>query len=196
MSAHSTEHFLRIRRIAATVAASATVLASLAAPLAASADIAGPVQLLTAPEGIAAPIPTTHPAAPEPRKTLPKQLNPNEKNRWVLVDLSAQTITFFENGEAIRKSLVSTGLPGTPTNQGTFKVWRRVYNERMVGDGYDLSGVLFTQYFNNDMEALHLKWWNNVYGAPSSHGCVNMPYELAKYAWDFGFIGMVVKVVP
>ncbi|MFO0702821.1 MAG: L,D-transpeptidase family protein [Candidatus Andersenbacteria bacterium] len=132
----------------------------------------------------------------EPRKQLKKQANPNPLDRWVLVDLSQQRIYFYQSGEVVRTNLVTTGMPGHPTNIGTWHVFSRIYNEHMSGPGYDLSNVLFTQYFDGEGEALHYAWWRKVFGVTGSHGCVNMDYSTAKFAWDFGFIGMTVRVVP
>lgn len=149
---------------------------------------------LVLPAQIAAPAEQPTPPA-VPRKSLPKQINPNPLNRWVIVKISEQRVYFYQDGKVVRTNLVSTGLPGHDTNLGTWKVWRRVANERMVGDGYDLSGVLYTQYFDPEMEALHYAWWHNNWGHKMSHGCVNMDLATSKFAWNFGFIGMTVKVV-
>lgn len=192
----ATAYHFRIRRAAFAVAASATVVASLAVPLAAGADLSGPTQLLSVPEGIAAPIDPKPDAAPAPRQALPKQTTPNSKNRMITVDLSDQKAYFYQDGVVVYTALVSTGLSGTPTNIGTHRIWRRVANETMSGPGYSLDRVYNTQYFDSEGEALHYAWWHKNFGRPMSHGCVNMNLADSKFAWDFGFIGMVVKVVP
>lgn len=108
---------------------------------------------------------------------------PAPKQKWVVVDISEQRIYFYEDGRVVRSNLVSTGLPGTPTNIGTHYVWSRVYNETMSGPGYYLENVYFTQYFNSEGEALHYAWWHNNFGRPMSHGCVNMNWDTSKFAW-------------
>jgi lipoprotein-anchoring transpeptidase ErfK/SrfK len=57
------------------------------------------------------------------------------------------------------------------------------------GDGvssyYDLPGVPWTTYINNNGVSFHGTYWHNDYGAPHSHGCINLPIEQAKwlYRW-------------
>ncbi|MFL7793319.1 MAG: SH3 domain-containing protein, partial [Anaerolineae bacterium] len=61
---------------------------------------------------VAAP-PTPVPASPT---VIPLPAEPREidEARWIDVDLSEQTLTAYENGVAVRTTLVSTGLPKTP----------------------------------------------------------------------------------
>ena len=125
---------------------------------------------------------TTDPATSgTPRTQIPPK--PPPKQKWVVVDISEQRIYFYEDGKIVRSNLVSTGMPGTPTNLGTQYVWLRVYNETMSGPGYYLENVYFTQYFNSEGEALHYAWWHNNFGRPMSHGCVNMDWSTSKFAW-------------
>jgi len=66
----------------------------------------------------------------------------------------------------------------------------------MRGDGYDVSGVLFTQYFTPDAEAIHLNYWltDEERGIPRSHGCIGLAYADAEFAWRFLDVGAMVSV--
>ena len=152
---------------------------------------------LAAPTGLEAPVATPVDPAPEIRKKIPTQLETLKATRWAKVVLHEQRTYFYENGRIIKSVRISSGLPGTPTNVGEHKIFRRVYNERMAGccPEYDLSNVLYTQYFDLEYEAFHYAYWHNNFGAPQSHGCVNMTLSDSKWLWDWAYIGMRVSVV-
>ena len=40
---------------------------------------------------------------------------------------------------------------------------------------YDLPGVPWTSYIDNNGISFHGTYWHNDYGKPHSHGCVNLP---------------------
>ncbi len=115
------------------------------------------------------------------RTTIPPK--PPPKQKWVVVDISEQRIYFYEDGRVVRTNLVSTGQASTPTNIGTHYVWSRIYNETMSGVDFYLENVYFTQYFDSEGEALHYAWWHNNFGQRMSHGCVNLNWDTAKFAW-------------
>lgn len=119
---------------------------------------------------------------------------------WVDVNLATQSETFYEGDVPVRNNLVTTGKPGYSTPTGTFHILRRVYNERMKGgsigseDYYDLSNVLFTQYFTWEGHALHYAWWRSNFGVTGSHGCVNQDYASSEFAWNWMTIGSRVNI--
>ena len=62
---------------------------------------------------------------------------------------------------------------------------------------YDVENVLFTQYYDQKGDALHLNYWRpvSVFGnTPTSHGCVGMLPHDAQYFWLFGAPGMRVEI--
>ncbi|MEI6043572.1 MAG: L,D-transpeptidase [Chloroflexota bacterium] len=119
---------------------------------------------------------------------------------WIEVNLSTQTSFFYEGDTVVRKNLVTTGLPSHATPTGTFYILRRVYNEHMsggsigAGDYYDLSNVLYTQYFTNEGHALHYAWWRSTFGYTGSHGCVNMDLDTSFFAWNWLGVGSRVVI--
>lgn len=113
--------------------------------------------------------------------------------RQVVVDLSDQMTYAFEDGVLLRSSLVSTGLPATPTVVGDFQVWHRTPAQTMSGPGYNLPNVQWVQYFFQGY-GLHGTYWHNNFGQPMSHGCVNMTNDDALWFYEFGYIGLPVHV--
>lgn len=119
--------------------------------------------------------------------------NPNKR---IYVDLSAQRLYAFEGTSLIYNFLISSGLWNkTPT--GTFHIAVKLQATHMqggnpaLGDYYDLYNVPWTMYFGNDQipwslgYSTHGKYWNNTYGQPSSHGCINMQIADAKQLYDW-----------
>lgn len=113
--------------------------------------------------------------------------------REVVVVLSTQTTYAYENGNLMKRAVISSGLPATPTVQGDFKVLRKVRSQNMTGPGYDLDNVEWVMYFHQSY-ALHGTWWHYNFGTPMSHGCVNMTNADAKWFYDFGSVGTPVHV--
>jgi lipoprotein-anchoring transpeptidase ErfK/SrfK len=56
---------------------------------------------------------------------------------------------------------------------------------------YDIPDVPYTMYFYADY-ALHGAYWHNNFGNPMSHGCVNLPVDVAKWMYDWAPIGTMV----
>jgi lipoprotein-anchoring transpeptidase ErfK/SrfK len=126
--------------------------------------------------------------------------------RWIAINLTTQRATAFVGAEPVHVARVTTGVPGWETPAGDFRIYMRVENETMdsltIGIprddpwGYYLENVYFTQYFVGGV-ALHYNYWrpDSYFGnVPSSHGCVGMRYDDAKFFWDFATIGTRVVV--
>ncbi len=111
----------------------------------------------------------------------PSTIGANE--RWVSVCLSEQTVVAYEGDTPVYACLAGTGMPGTPTVQGTFRTYWRVASRRMTGGTpgtagyYYIEEVSWTCYFYGGY-ALHTAYWQDQFGTRLSHGCVNMsPYD-------------------
>ncbi len=117
-----------------------------------------------------------------------------DNGKMILVELSKQTITAYEDGVAVRSLLVSTGLPGTPTVTGDYYVYSKLPSQTMYGPGYYLPGVPWVMYFYQGY-AIHGTYWHNNFGQSMSHGCVNLPSEDAEWFYNFAPMGTLVRVV-
>jgi LysM repeat protein len=123
--------------------------------------------------------------APQPTVTSGKQ---------IIVSLSNQRIYAYENGQLVRTTLASTGLPATPTVLGNFTVQRKYESQTMSGPGYYLPNVQWVSYFYAGY-AIHGTYWHNNFGQPMSRGCVNLTNEEARWYYDFAPIGTPVTVI-
>ncbi len=126
------------------------------------------------------------PAAPPARIGIGKE---------IIVDLSDQRTYAYEDGKLVRNVLSSTGLPATPTVQGSFKVQRKYVAQTMTGPNYYLPDVPYVMYFYAGY-ALHGTFWHNNFGERMSHGCVNLPTPEAGWFYDWTEIGTPVYVQP
>ncbi len=122
-------------------------------------------------------------------------LGSSSEERWIEVDLSDQKLYAWQGSTLFLETLVSSGLPRTPTPTGEFRIWIKLRAARMVGgEGryyYNLPNVPYIMYFANDKippsqgYGLHGAYWHNAFGTRRSHGCVNLPIPIAKelYYW-------------
>jgi peptidoglycan hydrolase-like protein with peptidoglycan-binding domain len=108
-----------------------------------------------------------------------------------------QTATVFSNGVPVYSTLVNTGVPGAPTESGTWPVFARYLVTTMKGtnpDGtkYSDPGIPWVSYFHGG-DALH-GFIRGGYGYPQSDGCVEMPIAHAKVVYPLTPIGTLVSV--
>lgn len=113
--------------------------------------------------------------------------------RWIDVNLSAQLVTAYEGNTAVRSTLVSTGLPGTPTPTGQFRIYVKYGAAPMSGPGYYLPNVPYVMYFYKGY-GLHGTYWHSNFGHPMSHGCVNLPTPEAEWFYSFASVGTLVNI--
>ncbi len=119
--------------------------------------------------------------------------SPDEK--WIEVDLSDQKIKAWDGTDLFLESLVSTGYGPFKTPTGEFRIWIKLRATKMEGGSgsgyYYLPNVPYVMFFGNSEipnyrgYGLHGTYWHNDFGTPRSHGCVNLPTNIAKdlYYW-------------
>ncbi len=122
-------------------------------------------------------------------------IRPGINNKKIIVDVNHQTMRCYENETEILYSRVSTGALWT--NEGTqteaystpigdyHLISRKYISLHMAGGskatGWETPAVAWSSIFATDGVAIHSTYWHNNYGYPMSHGCVNVPPEIAKF---------------
>ncbi len=156
------------------------------------------------------PTPTNTPTAtptntptntPTPRPTpIPSPTQPSPANstigsnvRWIDVDLSEQRLTAYQGQTPVRSTLISTGLPNTPTPVGQYHIHAKYVYTDMSGPGYYLADVPYTMYFYRGY-GIHGTYWHSNFGHPMSHGCVNLPTPEAQWLFNWAPMGTLVNV--
>jgi lipoprotein-anchoring transpeptidase ErfK/SrfK len=125
----------------------------------------------------------------------PAALKQPPAGRWIDVILTGPTlVTAYEDGKAVYSAMAIHGISGWETPRGTFTMIRRVANERMRGPGWDVSNVLFTQYFTWDGASIHYNYWSSNWGYSGSHGCLGMNYADSLWFWEWATLGTPIDI--
>lgn len=118
------------------------------------------------------------------------------EEKRIEVDLTNQKVYAFESGRKVHEFLVSTGK-WAPTPTGEFAIWAKVRSQKMSGGDrargtyYYLPNVPYVMFFSNNEIAkmrgfsFHGTYWHENFGAPMSHGCINMRIEEAKVLYEW-----------
>jgi hypothetical protein len=109
--------------------------------------------------------------------------------RWVAIDLFEQSLVAYEDDTPRFATLISTGLPGTETNEGLFTVWARLARDGMSGatgapNAYALQSVPWVLYFDDSI-SLHGTYWHDFFGYRRSRGCVNLSISDARWVFEW-----------
>lgn len=116
---------------------------------------------------------------------------------FVDVDKSEQRLTLYNNNEVMLQTPVTTGNDSTPSDTGNFAIYSKERDRYLVGEGYRTFVEYWMPY--NGGEGLHDASWRSVFGTESyktngSHGCVNMPPEIADDIYANVEVGTKVLV--
>jgi peptidoglycan hydrolase-like protein with peptidoglycan-binding domain len=122
--------------------------------------------------------------------------NPNGYTYTLANQNSPETLTVWHNGHVVLQSPANTGIPASPTVDGTFPVYLKFYFTYMKGinpDGtpYD-DPVYYANYFNGG-DAVH-QFPRASYGWYQSLGCVELPWSAAETAYGYLYYGSLVTV--
>ncbi|HEY57547.1 MAG TPA: L,D-transpeptidase [Anaerolineae bacterium] len=121
-------------------------------------------------------------------------------SRWIEINLFEQTLAAYEGNRLVFATLVSTGSPPFWTRPGLFAIYEKHATTDMRGsfmsdrsDYYMLEDVPWTMYFD-EARALHGAYWHDVFGYPTSHGCVNLTIADAHWLFEWAQLGDQVYV--
>ncbi len=145
------------------------------------------------PQPTATPRVTEPPPSPTPEDLSPANSSLGGNVRWIDVDLSRQTLTAYAGRTPVRSTLVSTGLPGTPTPVGKYHIYVKFIRDDMSGPDYYLPDVPYTMYFYRGY-GIHGTYWHSNFGHPMSHGCINLPTEEAQWLFHWASVGTLVYI--
>ena len=117
--------------------------------------------------------------------------------KWVDVNLSDHTMTAYVGAEKVLGPIAMVdGSSDFPTVTGTYHVYLKY--EKMDMRGYNADGskyltedVPWVSFFSGGI-ALHGAYWRSSFGYSDSHGCVNLPVDIAKWVYDFAPVGTPV----
>lgn len=123
------------------------------------------------------------------------------KNTYIEISISGQYLNYYEMGKLAVSSPVVTGAWGV-TPFGSYYVRSKATNVHLLGpedDPYD-SFVYYWMAFIGSSYGIHDATWRGSFGGDiytynPSHGCVNVPYDVAEELYYRVEIGTPVYVV-
>jgi peptidoglycan hydrolase-like protein with peptidoglycan-binding domain len=122
--------------------------------------------------------------------------NPNGYTYALASQHYPENLTIWHNGHVVLKTPANTGIPASPTVDGTFPVYLKFYFSYMKGTNPDGSKyddpVYYASYFNGG-DAVH-QFDRYSYGYYQSLGCVELPFDAAKQAYPYLTYGSLVTV--
>ncbi|MET7304551.1 Ig-like domain-containing protein [Embleya sp. NPDC005575] len=128
----------------------------------------------------------------------------SDTKRIAVVDANAHTMTVSENDQVVKTIPITAGEDPKYTTWNGIMVMEERYptldmNSQTVGLGneYDQKAVPFAMRITESGTFLHANTWNpnNPFGnANTSHGCVSMTLENAKWFYERSIRGDIVQV--
>ena len=124
----------------------------------------------------------------------------------IVVSLSRQVLTAYQDGSAILTTFVATGRPQLPTPPGVYRIFARYSPYQMISPWpygspwwYPPSWTNFAMEFIGGGYFIHDAPWRSWYGPGANlyngtHGCVNVPYGAMATLWNWAPIGTTVVV--
>lgn len=128
-----------------------------------------------------------------------KTVTATPHDKWIAVDLTSKVLYAYENTKLVNTFLISGGAPGTPTVEGTYKIYTKLASQDMSGpnaDGtrYSQPDVPYVNYFYADY-AIHGVYWrpdSYLGNINASHGCVGMNVTQAGWLYNWAPVGTTV----
>ncbi len=115
---------------------------------------------------------------------------PDYGDSYVEINLTAQHLFLYQNGECVLESDFVSGNPsrGNETPAGIFGITYKERNATLTGETYQ-TPVSFWMPFNNNVGMHDASWRSefgrNIYRTNGSHGCINLPYSVAQEIYDY-----------
>ena len=120
--------------------------------------------------------------------------------KWVLINITLQYLWAYQGDQVLWQGYISTGTAKFATPPGSYHVLSKLPSQTMEGvlggQYYNVPDVPDVMYFTDRGHALHGTYWHNSFGTPMSHGCVNLPMDVADWMYQWAPVGMRVEITP
>ena len=121
----------------------------------------------------------------------------------IVVDLSAQRMYVYQNGQLLWNWVVSTGRPGQATAVGHYKVLNKLPNAYASTWGLQMPywlGIYWAGRLQNGIHALPIqangqRLWEGYLGQRVSFGCIILSTQNARSLYNWAPVGTPVDVV-
>jgi hypothetical protein len=114
------------------------------------------------------------------------------KDKHLEVHLNDQIVVAYEGDSPVQMLRCAAGTKYynrylTPTGDFTADYKRpsrhMVNGSKVAANTFDLPGVPWVTFINDDGISFHGTYWHNDFGHPRSHGCINLPSQGAKWVY-------------
>jgi len=114
------------------------------------------------------------------------------KEKKIEVRLKDQIVIAYEFGSPVQMIRCAAGMEtwnGYFTPEGSFTTDYKRPSRHMVNGShaaantYDLPGVPWVSFIDENGISFHGTYWHNDFGRPRSHGCINLPSSAAKWVY-------------
>ena len=139
---------------------------------------------------------------PSKDNLLPLPIIPNKR---IIISIDAQRLSVFQDGNQIKKFLISTGIDRSPTQPGVFQVQTHENNAyASVWDLYMPNFIGIYEAWPGFMNGIHglptlsngRRLWANILGKPASYGCIILGLDDADWLYHWAENGVVVEIQP
>ena len=126
--------------------------------------------------------------------------------KLIVISLSRQVLTAYQDGSAVLTTFVATGRPALPTPPGVYHIFHKYSPYKFISPWpygspywYPSSWTSFAMEFAAGGYFIHDAPWRSWYGPGSNiyngtHGCVNVPYSPMSFLWKWAPMGTTVVV--
>lgn len=121
-------------------------------------------------------------------------------NTYIEVDLSAQHMWLYKNGQLAIDTAIVSGNPnkGYSTPRGVFYVWKKERNRTLRGEDY-ATPVSYWMPIDWTGVGIHDANWQSSFGGDAfltrgSHGCINTPMNIVAQIYNMVDVGIPVIV--
>jgi len=126
--------------------------------------------------------------------------------KLILISLSRQVLTAYQDGTPVLTTYVATGRPALPTPPGVYHIFAKYSPYKMISPWaygspywYPPSWTNWAMEFAGGGYFIHDAPWRSWYGPGSNiyngtHGCVNVPYSPMSFLWGWTPMGTTVVV--
>jgi hypothetical protein len=120
--------------------------------------------------------------------------------KWVLINITLQYLWAYQGDQVLWQGYISTGTAKFATPPGSYHVLSKLPSQTMEGvlggEYYNVPDVPDVMYFTDRGHAIHGTYWHSNFGTPMSHGCVNLPVDVADWMYQWAPVGMRVEITP
>jgi hypothetical protein len=135
---------------------------------------------------------------PPPLTAIDGSLADPNGERWVMINLTLQYLWAYQGDTVLWQGYISSGRAGFQTPPGEFYVMSKLPSQTMEGvlggEYYNVPDVPDVMYFTEGGHAIHGTYWHSNFGTPMSHGCINLPMDVADWMYQWSPMGMRVEI--